>query len=85
MTLAELGQQIRARREEAGLNIEDVAARIKVSSRILLAIEAGAMEALPHVVYTKGFTRSFALVVGLPPEEVAARLEEIFPLSSILD
>jgi cytoskeleton protein RodZ len=85
MTFAELGQEIRARREEAGLTIDDVAKRVKVSSRILQAIEAGSLEMLPHTVYTKAFTRSFALMVGFPPEDIGARLEEIFPLSSFLD
>jgi cytoskeleton protein RodZ len=85
MTLVELGQEIRTRREEAGLSLDDVAMHIKVSPRILQAIEAGAMESLPHAVYAKGFTRSFALVVGFSPEDIAARLEEIFPLASFLE
>ncbi|MDR2076522.1 MAG: DUF4115 domain-containing protein [Desulfovibrio sp.] len=78
MTLTELGQKIQARREEAGMTIDYVAMRIKVSPRILQAIEGGEREILPHAVYTKGFIRSFALVVGLTPEDIAAHLEEIF-------
>jgi cytoskeleton protein RodZ len=85
MTLVELGQEIHARREAAALTLDDVALRIKVSPRTLQSIEAGAVELLPHTVYTKGFIRSFALIVGFPPAEITARLEEIFPRASLLE
>ncbi len=79
MTLQELGENIRQKREAAGFTIEDVATRIKVSSRTLRAIEKGATEGLPHAVYTKGFVRSFALAVGYDPEELNAHLSGVFP------
>ncbi|MDR1946780.1 MAG: DUF4115 domain-containing protein [Desulfovibrio sp.] len=74
----ELGGKIREKREAAGLSIEDVAARIKISSRILKAIEEGVVAGLPHAVYTKRFTKAFGLLVGYDPEELDARLEDIF-------
>jgi cytoskeleton protein RodZ len=74
----ELGGKIREKREAAGLSIEDVAARIKISSRILKAIEEGAVAGLPHAVYTKRFTKAFGLLVGFDPEELDARLEDVF-------
>ncbi|MDR2669084.1 MAG: DUF4115 domain-containing protein [Desulfovibrio sp.] len=74
----ELGGKIREKREAVGLSIEDVAARIKISSRILKAIEEGASSGLPHAVYTKRFTKAFGLLVGFDPEELDARLEEVF-------
>jgi cytoskeleton protein RodZ len=77
-TFQELGGQIREKREAGGLSIEDVAARIKISSRILKAIEEGATAGLPHAVYTKRFTRAFGLLVGFDREELDARLEEVF-------
>lgn len=79
MTLQEMGQLIREQRETTGLSIEDVAGRIKVSARTLRAIESGSVEGLPHAVYTKGFVRSFALAVGMPPEELHSRLHQAFP------
>jgi cytoskeleton protein RodZ len=74
----ELGGKIREKREAAGLSIEEVAARIKISSRILKAIEEGADTGLPHAVYTKRFTKAFGLLVGCDPEELDARLEDVF-------
>jgi cytoskeleton protein RodZ len=83
MTFAELGEEIRDRREKAGMTVSDVAARTKVSSRTLYAIEAGDMEALPYAVYAKGFIRSYAFVVGFSPEEISAHLEELFPATAL--
>ncbi len=79
MTLLDLGLSIREKREAAGLSIDDVAARIKVGARILRAIEEGSIEGLPHAVYTKGFVRSFALVVGFDPAELNGYLDRAFP------
>ncbi|MDR1685839.1 MAG: DUF4115 domain-containing protein [Desulfovibrio sp.] len=81
----ELGGKIREKREAAGFSIEDVAARIKISSRILKAIEEGAASGLPHAIYTKRFTRAFGLLVGFDPEELDARLEDVFQAACLDD
>lgn len=83
MTLQELGQAIREKREAAGMSIDDVAARIKISSRILKSIEEGSLLGLPHAVYTKSFIRAFGQLVGFNPEELNAHLEELFPPESL--
>lgn len=83
MTLQELGQSIREKREAAGLTIDDVAARIKISTRILKSIEEGSLVGLPHAVYTKSFIRSFGLLVGYDPEELNPRLDTLFPPESL--
>ena len=79
MTLEELGQAIREKREAAGMSIDDVAARIKISARILRTIEEGSLVGLPHAVYTKSFIRSFGQLVKYDPQELNAALEELFP------
>ena len=79
MTFEELGQLIREKREASGLSIDDVAARIKISTRILRTIEEGSMVGLPHAVYTKSFIRAFGQIVGCEPQELNATLEELFP------
>lgn len=83
MTLQELGQAIREHREAAGLSIDDVAARIKISGRILRSIEDGSLVGLPHAVYTKSFIRVFGQLVGLNPEELNQHLEKLFPLDAM--
>ena len=79
MTLLELGQEIRGRREALEFSIDEVAGRIKVSARILRAIEDGNLNGLPHAVYTRGFIRAYASLVGIEAEQLATALETIFP------
>jgi|GEM_PF-1953101 len=79
MTLEELGRSIKEKREAAGMSIDDVASRIKISARILRTIEEGSLVGLPHAVYTKSFIRSFGQLVGYDPQELNAALEELFP------
>ena len=79
MTLLELGQEIRGRREALDFSIDEVAGRIKVSARILRAIEEGNLNGLPHAVYTRGFIRAYASLVGLDSEQLTAALATIFP------
>lgn len=83
MTLQELGQSIREKRTAANISIDEVAGRIKVSGRILKSIEDGSLVGLPHAVYTKSFIRAFGLQVGYNPEELTARLDELFPPESL--
>ena len=83
MTLQELGQAIQEKRTAANLSIDDVAGRIKISSRILKSIEEGSLVGLPHAVYTKSFIRSFGLLVGYDPAELTKRLDELFPPESL--
>ena len=79
MTLLELGQEIRGRREALEFSIDEVAGRIKVSARILRAIEDGNLNGLPNAVYTRGFIRAYASLVGLDSEQLTAALATIFP------
>ena len=79
MTLEELGTSIREKREAAGMSIDDVVSRIKISARILRTIEEGSLVGLPHAVYTKSFIRAFGQLVGYDLQELNAVLEELFP------
>lgn len=84
MNLQELGQVIREKREAAGISIEDVTARIKISGRVLRGIEEGSLASLPHAVYAKSFIFSFGQAVGYDIVELQAELEKIFP-SAVID
>lgn len=77
--LLDLGAALRKRREHKGLELEDIALRIKVSAKNLRAIEAGSQEGLPQPVFTRGFIRSYAQVLEMDREEVESLLREAFP------
>lgn len=58
------GAELRRRRLDAGVSIEDLMAETKVSRRVLEAIESGAFNALPERVFSRNFVRQYARVVG---------------------
>ena len=74
MTLVELGAALRVEREKRGLDMEDAANKLKISARLLRALEEGDEQSLPPLAYTKGFIRSYAAYVGLSAEEVSEAL-----------
>ena len=74
MTLVELGAALRVEREKRGLDMEDAAYKLKISARLLRALEEGDEKSLPPLAYTKGFIRSYAAYVGLSAEEVSEAL-----------
>lgn len=79
MTPQEFGELIRAHREAKGLHIADLASRFKLSANTLRSIEAGDLDYMPHVVYARGFVRSYAQAVGVSPEDLDAGIEALFP------
>lgn len=64
-SLRQLGETLRKRREELGIDLDELQARTKIRSRYLEALEAGNWEVLPGEVYARGFVRSYAECVGL--------------------
>ena len=65
-----LGGWLRAQREARGVSLRDIADASKISLRYLEALEQDRLEVLPAPIFTKGFLREYARVVGLDPDEV---------------
>lgn len=84
MTLVELGAALRVEREKRGLDMEDAANRLKISARLLRALEEGDETSLPPLAYTKGFIRSYASYVGLSAEEVSEALGALEAASELV-
>lgn len=70
--MLELGTLLREERERKGLSLEELSERIKLAPRTLAFIESGTKSELPHAVYVKGFVKSYAMILGLDPEELGA-------------
>lgn len=77
MIFEELGPILRVEREKKGLSIDDVALYLKISGRVIRALEEGDESELPHNVYVRGFVRSYALFLGFNDEELTAALEAV--------
>lgn len=65
-----VGAQLRAAREAAGMEVEQVAAETRIPQRHLVAIERGDFAALPSRTYAIGFTRTYARLLGLDERTV---------------
>ncbi|MDR2574549.1 MAG: DUF4115 domain-containing protein [Desulfovibrio sp.] len=72
MTLEELGAVLRNEREKRALSIDHVSEILKISARLLRALEEGDMASLPHPAYIRGFIRSYASFLGLTAEEISS-------------
>lgn len=64
-SLLELGEELRTRRIELGVSLEEVQERTKIRVRYLEAIESGDWSVLPGNVYARGFVRRYAEYIGL--------------------
>ena len=62
---ADFGALLRERRIHKGLTEENVAAELKITSRLVKAIEEGDMESMPHAVYARGFIRAYAKLLAV--------------------
>lgn len=65
-----LGARLRAARSERGLSIDEVAQSLKLSPRIITALEEDAYDRLPSPTYVRGYLRSYALLLGIPPQQL---------------
>ena len=67
-----VGTQLRAARDRVGLSIQDVSDRLKLTVRMVEAIEAHDRRWLPANVYLRGYVRRYAKLLGLDPEPLVA-------------
>ncbi len=68
-----VGDELKAARVRADLSVEDIAAATKIRLHYLRALEEGKTSQLPALTYVLGFIRSYADVVGLDAQVLAAR------------
>lgn len=72
LTLPDFGALLRERRLRQGLTEEDVAEQLKITSRLVRAIEEGDMQSMPHAVYARGFIRAYAKMLAVDEATVHA-------------
>lgn len=75
--LAELGETIRARRENLGLSVQEVQEKTKIRSKYLMAIEAGDDKIAPGKAYFRVFLKSYAEFLGLDGLEFSRIYSEV--------
>jgi transcriptional regulator with XRE-family HTH domain len=67
--MSELGQRLRAAREDKGLSLEEVAEAIRIPLNYLQALEEGSFDTFSSDLHARGFLRNYALYLGIDPDE----------------
>lgn len=70
--MAQVGDALRAARESRGLTLEQVETTTRIRRVFLEALEEDRFDELPAPVYTRGFIRNYARLLGLDPDDVVA-------------
>ena len=63
------GKKLREARERRGITLREIADTTKISVSALEALERNDISRLPGGIFSRAFVRSYALEVGLDPEE----------------
>jgi cytoskeletal protein RodZ len=70
--MSEFGSTFKARREAKGLSLEQIATETRISTRFLQAIEHDDFQVLPGGIFSRGFVRAYAEVLGMDPDKAVA-------------
>ena len=75
------GQRLRAAREAAGMSVAEVGSKLKMTSRIIEALEADDWARIGAPVFVRGQLRSYSRLLGLPvqPVQMASGVAPIEP------
>ncbi len=70
-----IGETLRRERLRRNLDLEQISKELKISPRLLDAIESEQFDKLPGSVFAKSFVRQYARLLGLDEEEMAAEVQ----------
>ena len=70
-----IGETLRRERLRHNLDLEQISKELKISARLLDAIESDQFNKLPGAVFAKSFVRQYARFLGLDEEEMAAEVQ----------
>ncbi|MDO8668280.1 MAG: helix-turn-helix domain-containing protein [bacterium] len=70
-----VAKQLRSRRRAKNLKIKEVAKKLNINEKYLIALEEGKYNQLPRGVYEKNFLREYALFLGLSCDQIAKDYE----------
>src|SRR5215467_5539114 len=74
----DFGGRLRQARERRGISLRQIAASTKISSAALEALERNDISKLPGGLFSRAFVRSYAVEVGLDPEQTVREFLERF-------
>ncbi|HYM90032.1 MAG TPA: RodZ domain-containing protein [bacterium] len=65
-----IGERLRNARQALGLSLEEIESTTRIRRAYLEALEREAFGDLPNPAYIRGFLRSYATYLGIPPDEL---------------
>ncbi len=77
--MKELGELMRAARQQRGLSLEEVTAETRIRRQYLQALEDGDFHMFPGPAYAVGFLRNYAICLGLNVDEVLQTYHALSP------
>jgi cytoskeletal protein RodZ len=77
--MSDFGGKLRLARERRGISLRQIAATTKIPAATLEALERNDISKLPGGIFSRGFVRSYAVEVGLDPEETLREFLDRFP------
>jgi cytoskeleton protein RodZ len=83
--MTSIGDTLRREREGRNMSLDQVSRELKISARLLEAIEKENFEALPRGVFAKSFVRQYARLLGLDEDEAANEVQRaLTPPATVL-
>lgn len=79
----DFGRKLREARERRGVSLRQIANATKISVSALEALERNDISRLPGGIFSRAFVRSYAVEVGLDPEETIREFIAQFPQDSV--
>jgi cytoskeleton protein RodZ len=70
------GELLKSERTQKNLTVQDVAFALKLSAKIITAIEAGQVENLPAKTFIRGFVKSYAHYLKIDVDQVMRQFQE---------
>lgn len=79
----DFGTRMKRAREERGMSLRQIASSTKISVAALEALERNDISRLPGGIFSRAFVRSYALEIGLDPEQTVREFIAQFPHDSV--
>lgn len=80
---SDFGSRLRQARETRGVSLREIAVKTKISTSALEALERNDISRLPGGIFSRAFVRSYAIEVGLDPEQTVEDFIAQFPHDSV--
>ena len=80
----DFGVKMRHLREERGVSLRQIADVTRISVSVLEALERNDISRLPGGIFTRSFVRSYAIEVGLDPEQTVRDFLVQFPHETLI-